>query len=390
MIRLWQKLVNQMTKFMALISRYCPNGIKYDYLGNICNILDNQRRPVTRNNRTSGIYPYYGANGIQDYVDSYIFDGTFLLMGEDGSVINIDHTPILTWAVGKIWVNNHAHVLSETSKACLRFVYYALQTVNVSNIVRGVPPKINQENMCNIKIPIPPLPVQQEIVRMLDSFTDLNTELNAELDARHKQYEYYRDKLLTFKPGAVEFRPLEDVVKFLNGKAYRQSELLSSGKYKILRVGNFYSNDSWYYSDLELDEDKYCTDGDLLYTWAATIGPKIWHGDKVIFHYHIWKLIFDENVLDKYFLYYVLQRDVELIGKSLTHSTMPHVSMENMNKRIIPIPSLTEQRRIVNILKKFDTLCNDTTCGLPAEIAARQKQYEYYRDKLLTFKELKA
>lgn len=94
------------------------------------------------------------------------------------------------------------------------------------------------------------------------------------------------------------------VLTFLNGRAYKQPELLAEGKYPVLRVGNFYTNNSWYYSDLELDEDKYCDNGDLLYSWAATLGPKIWDGEKCIFHYHIWKILFDEEKIDKQYLYY--------------------------------------------------------------------------------------
>ena len=97
-----------MTKLEQLIKELCPDGVKYKALGDVVEILDSQRKPVTKKDRQSGIYPYYGANGIQDYVNDYIFDGTFLLMGEDGSVINKDNTPVLTWATGKIWVNNHA------------------------------------------------------------------------------------------------------------------------------------------------------------------------------------------------------------------------------------------------------------------------------------------
>ncbi len=185
-------------------------------------------------------------------------------------------------------------------------------------------------------------------------------------------------------PQGVAFKPLGEVVRFLNGRAYKQPELQSAGKYKVLRVGNFHTNDNWYYSDLELEAYKYCDCGDLLYTWAATLGPEIWQGEKVIFHYHIWKLLFDENVLDKQFLYYFLKMDIDTISKSLTQSTMPHVSMASMNKRTVPIPPIEVQREIVRILDNFTEL----TAELTAEIEARQKQYEYYRDKLLTFKRL--
>ena len=188
-----------------LLANICPDGVEYNDLGEVIDILDSQRKPVTKSDRKPGPYPYYGANGIQDYVAGYIFDGIYLLLGEDGSVINPDGSPILTWATGKIWVNNHAHVLSEKNNgALLRYLYYYLQTVDVSKVVRGIPPKINQENLRKIRVALPALEVQEQIVSILDRFDTLVNELKsglpAEIALRRKQYECYRDKLLTFKP----------------------------------------------------------------------------------------------------------------------------------------------------------------------------------------------
>jgi type I restriction enzyme S subunit len=192
---------------------------------------------------------------------------------------------------------------------------------------------------------------------------------------------------LDFDDSVPEYS-MGEVLTFLNGRAYKQQELLDSGKYPVLRVGNFYTNSSWYYSDLELDEEKYCDTGDLLYSWAATLGPKIWDGGKCIFHYHIWKILFDETKIDKQYLYYYLQYDLSQIASSTTKSTMIHVSMGSMKERPILIPSIDEQKRIAALISHFDNLCNDILAGLPGEIEARQKQYEFYRDKLLSFKEL--
>ncbi len=188
------------------------------------------------------------------------------------------------------------------------------------------------------------------------------------------------EKLIhNFCPNGVEYKLLGEVVLFINGRAYKQTELLDSGKYKVLRVGNFYTNDKWYYSNMELDKDKYCDKGDLLFTWAATIGAQIWNDKKAIFHYHIWKLEFDEKIINKRFLYHFLQNDVKRISNSLTNSTMPHISMASMSKRIIPVPPLPVQAEIVRILDSFTEL----TTELTTELAARRKQYEYYRDEML-------
>ncbi|GAA9396996.1 restriction endonuclease subunit S [Helicobacter pylori] len=188
----------------TLLQTLAPKGVEFRKLREVCEILDNRRIPIAKNKRNPGIYPYYGANGIQDYIDSYIFDGDFVLVGEDGSVINKDNTPVVNWASGKIWVNNHAHVLQTKNELKLKFLYFYLQTIDVSYCVAGTPPKINQENLKKITIPIPPLEIQQEIVKILDQFSILTTDLlagiPAEIKARKKQYEYYREKLLTFKP----------------------------------------------------------------------------------------------------------------------------------------------------------------------------------------------
>lgn len=116
-----------MSKLEQLINELCPEGVEYRRLENCCEILDNKRKPVTKSAREAGKYPYYGANGIQDYVSNYIFDGTFILVGEDGSVVTEMGTPIVTWATGKIWVNNHAHIISEINGVLLRYLFSACQ-----------------------------------------------------------------------------------------------------------------------------------------------------------------------------------------------------------------------------------------------------------------------
>ena len=152
-------------------------------------------------------------------------------------------------------------------------------------------------------------------------------------------------------PNGWEWKTLLDVCTFINGRAYKKDELLSSGKYPVLRVGNFFTNNNWYYSDLELPNNKYCDYGDLLYAWSASFGPQIWKGNKSIYHYHIWKLIPNKELITKEFLYQMLDWDVDKIKADQgTGATMIHITKGSIESRIVPIPPLSEQQRIVSKL----------------------------------------
>ena len=147
---------------------------------------------------------------------------------------------------------------------------------------------------------------------------------------------------------------LGEVVRIINGRAYSQYELLEAGKYKIVRVGNLSGGDRWFYSNMELLKEKYCEKGDLLYAWACNFGPYIWKDDKTIFHYHIWKLIEDKNVVDKLFLYYYLMYLTPYWLGNVNGSVMVHITKGTMEKFLITLPCLITQRRIASILKSLD------------------------------------
>ena len=151
----------------------------------------------------------------------------------------------------------------------------------------------------------------------------------------------------------MEKYKIKDICTILNGRAYKYEELQDSGKYRILRVGNFFSKDDWYNSDMELDDNKYCYDGDLLYAWSANFGPKIWEGEKTIYHYHIWKVIPNENV-DKMFLYYKLYSITDRLKDSSHGSVMLHLTKSDMENFEIELPKLDQQKKIGKILKNID------------------------------------
>ena len=149
---------------------------------------------------------------------------------------------------------------------------------------------------------------------------------------------------------------IKDVCRLINGRAYSNDEMLEHGKYKIVRVGNLSGgNSTWFYSDLELPEDKYCHNGDLLFAWACTFGPHIWKEDNTIFHYHIWKIVEDKNVVDRRFYYYYLKYATGGFLGALNGSVMVHITKASMEKMNIKIPkNLADQRRIASILSSLD------------------------------------
>ena len=377
-----------MSRLRELMAELCPDGVEYRKLGEVCEILDSQRKPVTKKDRTTGQYPYYGANGIQDYVDEFIFDGTFLLVGEDGSVVTEHGSPVVHWATGKIWVNNHAHNLKEKEGLRLRFLFHYLQTVNIRHLVKGVPPKLNQKNLREIFIPVPPLPIQNEIVKLLDNFTELTAELTAELALRKKQYNFYRDSLLKDTNRTVSVKKLGDIGSVCMCKRILKQQTNTESGVPFYKIGTFGKNaDSYISKELFLEyKEKYSypRKGEILISAAGTIGRSVvYDGTPAYFQDSniVW-IANDESLVLNRYLYYFYSLFPWRVADG---GTIARLYNDQIRQTEIPVPPLEVQQKIVSILDRFDTLCNDLTQGLPAEIAARKKQYEYYRDKLLTF-----
>ncbi|BAJ58339.1 Type I restriction-modification system specificity subunit [Helicobacter pylori F32] len=402
-----------MHKIEHLLQTLAPKGVEFRKLGEVCEILDNRRIPIAKNKRNPGIYPYYGANGIQDYIDSYIFDGDFVLVGEDGSVINKDNTPIVNWASGKIWVNNHAHVLQTKNELKLKFLYFYLQTIDVSYCVAGTPPKINQENLKKITIPIPPLEIQQEIVNILDAFTELNTELNTELKARKKQYQYYQNMLLDFKdtnqnhqdakmsakpypkrlktllqtlaPKGVEFRKLGEVCESTNKKTLKISEVSEVKNKRMYPVINSGRDLYGYYHDFNNDGENITIASRGEYAGFINYFNEKFFAGGLCYPY---KVKDTNELLTKFLYFYLKTNEIQIMENLVSRGSIPALNKADIETLTIPIPPLEIQQEIVKILDQFLALTTDLLAGIPAEIEARKKQYEYYREKLLAFKPL--
>ena len=388
-----------MSKLEQLINELCPEGVEYRRLENCCEILDNKRKPVTKSAREAGKYPYYGANGIQDYVSNYIFDGTFVLVGEDGSVVTEIGTPIVTWATGKIWVNNHAHIISEINGVLLRYLFHYLQTVPVKHLIHGNIPKLTGGDFRALKIAVPPLPVQEEIVRILDKFT----ELTAELTARKQQYEYYRDDLLSKNTNKKSLKQIALSSRSGGTPLKSNKDYYENGTIPWLRtqevVFNEINKTDCFITELAVQETSAkwipvnCV---IVAISGASAGRCAINKIPLTTNQHCLSIeINPEVALYKYVFYCVCNQYDDLIAKK--EGARGDLNSSRILGLEIPIPypedkekSLAEQQRIVDILDRFNKLCNDISEGLPAEIEARQKQYEYYRDKLLTFKKREA
>ena len=222
--------------------------------------------------------------------------------------------------------------------------------------------EISSKNLKKLPIPIPCLEEQQKIAFFFSTL-DQKIELNErKLEALEKLKKGLMQKIFSreirFKQEDGSDFPkwnnkrLGEVACLNNGRAYKQEELLNEGKYVVLRVGNFFTNEKYYYSNMELESCKYAHKGDLLYCWSASFGPKIWDGDKVIYHYHIWKI--DPINIDRNYLYYYLQRDVVNLEQEMNGGTMMHLTKANMELRSVEIPVIEEQTKIASLFIHFD------------------------------------
>lgn len=338
-------------------------------LGEVCDVLNNRRRPIAGDQRVPGPYPYYGASGIVDYVGDFIFDERLLLVGEDGAKWeSFEKTAFIV--EGKYWVNNHAHVLKPIGINDGLLENY-LTMANLGPFVTGAaPPKLTLGKLKGIPVPVPKSQAEQQ--KIAECLSSLDTLIGAEsqkLDAlkAHKkgliQQLFPREGETLPRLRFPEFQKAEGWTKrtlgqaatFYNGRAYKQEELLESGKYPVLRVGNFFTSNTWYYSDLELDETKYCKEGDLLYAWSASFGPRIWRGERSIYHYHIWKVI-EHRGIDKQFLFITLENETENMKAKTTNGLgIMHITKGAIESWESAFPMLAEQREIAGCLSSIDS-----------------------------------
>lgn len=344
-----------------------------------------------------GDYPVYSSQtaneGMLGKIKTYDYDGEYLTWTTDGA-----YAGSVFYRKGKFSITNICGLLDlQSDKLLIKFLYYYLGNVTKNYVNAGMGnPKLMSNVMERIKVAVPPLVVQEEIVNILDSFTLLEAELEAELEARKKQYEHYREGLLSpvNMHGETKEVVLGDVCDFANGKGHEQF-IVDSGKYVVVN-SKFVSTNGEVrkFSDKQISpvfvDDILMVMSDLPNGKALAKCFLVDKNDTYTLNQRICRLSVKskELTLPKY-LYYVLNR-TRLLLRYDNGCDQTNLRKEDILSIKIVFPSLAEQERIVGILDRFDALVNDISIGLPAELNARRQQYEYYRNKLLNFEPLAA
>ena len=377
-----------MSKLQELIRELCPEGVEYKRLGDICKILRGKRL-TTRDLVPDGKFPVFhgGIEPIGYYSTNNRIAHSVMLINVGASAGTVGFCDRDFWSSDGCFCFTHNENINQ------KFLFFVLQSMEsaIKSKVRkaGIPTLDNKE-IERIMIPVPPLPVQEEIVSILDHFTNLAAELQTELQARKKQYEYYKQTI--FKSVSIHYKDflLKEIATFSQGiqvDPNLQYDTMESGRIRFLRIVDFVS-DNEPYRYIETPSDKYIKSENelIMIRYGASAAGKVFMCYSGAIANNMFKINLKPEILPKYVMYYLSQNSIyRLLNSSGGKSTMPAINFKLVGSIHIPIPPYSEQQRIVSILDKFETLVNDLSQGLPAEIAAVQEQYEYYRNKLFSF-----
>lgn len=413
-----------MSKLKELIAELCPNGVEYIPLKELFNTR-NGYTPSKTNKEfwENGTIPWFRMEDIRE--NGGILSNATQCVSEkavkgspfpENSIIVATSATIGVHAL--ITVPSLANqrftylMLKEAykDKFNIKFVYYCcflLDDYCKANLNQSSFASVDMKKFNKFCFPVPPLPVQEEIVRILDSFTsltaELQTKLQAELQARQKQYEYYRDQLLTFDvhgggTSEVQWKTLGEVSDIISGFPFDSSQFTESG-IRLMRGMNvkrgkldFSESNNRYWSSYD-GLEKYLLDtNDIV---IAMDGSLVGKSFGVVTKPQLPLLLVQRvarirvtGANSRYVYHCVVNSFSSYVDSKKTEGAVPHISLKDISKFKIPTPPITIQNRIAEVLDNFDAICSDLNIGLPAEIEARQKQYEYYRDRLLSFPKL--
>lgn len=396
-----------MGKINDMIQRLCPDGVEYKKLGELIEIYTGEQFNKVDMD-SEGEYPIMnGGIAPSGYSSKYNEEGNTISISQGG-----ESAGYVNWNNSRFWLGAHCYAVHPINNSISnRYLYFFLKSkesyIQSKKHGAGIP-GLNKKEIQKLEIPIPPFEIQNEIVKVLDNFTALAAEQEAEQEARRQQYEFYRDRLTGFgktqndlllsslSPDSklsrlirkfcsnnVTWRMLGDIADIHTGS--KPNEILSvKTQFQYINAG---TSNSGYTREANCVGDTVTTpsrgQGGIGYTGyqksAFFLGPLCYSIRSI-----------DNNILINKFIYYWLSSNKESILAFRNEGGTPSLNRVDLMKILLPVPPMPVQEEIVRILDRFDKLVNDISEGLPAEIAARQKQYEYYRDRLLNFKRLEA
>ena len=388
-----------MSKLDELIKELCPNGVEYKKLKDLCKIKTGKLN--ANEMEENGIYPFFTCDEKPYKINEYAFDDEAILISGNGS--KVGH---INYYKGKFNAYQRTYVLLNFNNGIVKYYVFYLKEFLKKHIIKNSNkasvPYITLPMLENYLVPVPPLEVQDEIVRILDSFIALTTKLTTELTARKKQYSWYRDYLLKFE-NKVEKSKLSEVATIkarIGWQGLTKEEYLITGNYYLITGTDFQNGEINLKNCYYVNEERYIQDkniqlknDDVLVTKDGTLGKVAYVSnlDKPatlnsgIF---VIRSIDTNKLLNRYLFHYLKAPYLMKYAQNkLTGGTIKHLNQNVIVDFEIPLPPLEVQKRIVEVLDNFEKICNDLNIGLPAEIEARQKQYEFYRNFLLTFKE---
>ena len=348
-------------------------SVEWKPLEKVCKVIRGER--VTKKDLVKdGAYPVVsGGAGYMGFLDRYNREACTITVAQYGTA------GILAWQSQRFWANDVCYsILPDNSQLNNKFLYYFLATKQAyiySRVNReAYPPSLARKVLLEIEIPLPPLAVQEQIVEILDKFTALEAELEAELEARGRQFRYYRNKLLQFGE-EVERKPLGEVAELKRGVRVVRKQLEKEGQYPV------YQNCLTPLGYFDKANCKAETAFVIMGGSAGKVGfskVDFWAADDCLY------FITPEYLLSRY-LYYFLCKKETYLDSQVRRAAVPRLARSVLADLLIPLPPLAVQEQIVAVLDKFHTLVHSLSEGLPAEIALRQQQYKYYRRRLLDF-----
>ncbi len=387
-----------MSKLQELKNKLSPNGIEYKKLRETCIIKSGEfasPKELSKIQDDLHIYPCYGSNGLRGYINKFNYDGEYPIVGRVGACGSVNYIN------GKYFITDNAFIVkSKKNEYIPKFLYYLLKSLNLNKYkLGGAQPAIAGKTIYDLSAPIPPLEVQEEIVRILDPLTkdanELIDLLKREQELRKKQYAYYRDKLLTFETD-IQYKNLSDICSFIYGYTEKAKD---EGNARFVRITDILETgclnpEGAKYINLTSECEKYLLKkGDLLTARAgATYGKTLYFDEDypAVYASYLIKLNLDNNlILNRYYWhfakssYYWKQANKLAVG-----GAQPNLNANSLAKIIVPLPPLEKQKEIVSILDNLEKYYNNLQESLTVEIEKRKKQYEFYRDKLLTFEKI--